>query len=1174
MASDSDDDPAAILGSTQFEPGPTDYDPESAEKLWDAIGILDERRGEYLVDWAGYDEHGKRWEPTWTAKANCTDALIIAWKKKKELKTGKRQSRKKSLSRRSSTVSSKRTASPSRPSKKEVYVELPMSSPRKRKASAAPDDAQEPPAKRRSTRTSSKPASAVEERGASKSRRRKNAQDEPEPGPSTSKRGRTSKGDDAELSKPKRGRPRKDDEDKPALKNKGARDESSKARSHEEDNVEEHVEAAIPKRNPSRQREDGQHADAPKSKRSLREKTAAEDEDSAEEEEPPKRKSGQPRKDEQPRDKRSHSRRDDKRAEDEAEEPEPPKRKPGRSRKDATPEEKQSRSRRGDEREDDEPEKQEPRKRKPSQPRKDKRSPSRRSPEEDAMEEGEVEEGPAPHEHEEGELDDEPPNPKRKRARPRKDDGKEDAPTAKRSRSRKEDDTAQLSHGGVGDEERADDPAAKPEKKSKQRKDGGKASSTRLQEDVDVESEDEQPPPSQEPLFLPDLDEARERPRPVKKYSSRRREREEVEEAARSPTPQPSPSPFAVKLKNTSSLSTKSKAAKSKPAPAQHDEPESGRSHSPPPEKATIAKSKSKPAPAKSKKTAVSPQLTPPRPAKSVGFDVGDEEEEEDEDAGDAFNRRKSKSKAKTKATAARDPTPWQSPDKLPDDDADEQQDFDTWADDDDVLAGVYDDFVAGDDDNLGADGEEDASEYKPTQTTHDDTTVGSPDKLPTQSSGTTDDISELSTRRGADDDSYRPTQDTPSVSFANGRKKKEKALKPVPPVTPSKFAPHLPPPSSQIEEFTPPPSQRREAEAEAEAEDEDEDERITRRGQELADMHAQMDKDKGKEKKQKVAWADVMEAEAAIDNINAQARVKSNADVDQYINWEATAPAEPPLEQQQDSSIVEETPLSQQGVLAPGPDDSLQAQLRSALDLLQTRTTELSAAVARIAELEKATTHTEPELPSRTEASVSTEPDTTHGELAEAKRLLKEREQTIASLRAEVESLTAVSRDAIDAASRLGKENAELSSANEILKSQATHGVAQARLLREAEAKELRGEVARWRALAELLQKQAARTDDGIRAKAAKHDLLAARVAELEDDLRGQRRLVDDMGAQVAEARDELSQAREQGEYRCKWYAPPAARCRMTFKSTELLKAHWEADHILGEWGLSVADC
>ncbi|KAF8325475.1 hypothetical protein F5887DRAFT_843330, partial [Amanita rubescens] len=50
--------------------------------LWDVIDIIDEKRAQYLVNWAGVDPATKKpWKPSWVAKGDVTDDLVEKWKK-------------------------------------------------------------------------------------------------------------------------------------------------------------------------------------------------------------------------------------------------------------------------------------------------------------------------------------------------------------------------------------------------------------------------------------------------------------------------------------------------------------------------------------------------------------------------------------------------------------------------------------------------------------------------------------------------------------------------------------------------------------------------------------------------------------------------------------------------------------------------------------------------------------------------------------------------------------------------------------------------------------------------------------------------------------------------------------------------------------------------------------
>ncbi|EJD03248.1 uncharacterized protein FOMMEDRAFT_156633 [Fomitiporia mediterranea MF3/22] len=68
-----------------FEPHESD-----SEQLYDVVEIKGEKRGMYLVQWAGVDENGKPWDDSWVPRQDVTDDLVEAWKRKKaEMKVQK-----------------------------------------------------------------------------------------------------------------------------------------------------------------------------------------------------------------------------------------------------------------------------------------------------------------------------------------------------------------------------------------------------------------------------------------------------------------------------------------------------------------------------------------------------------------------------------------------------------------------------------------------------------------------------------------------------------------------------------------------------------------------------------------------------------------------------------------------------------------------------------------------------------------------------------------------------------------------------------------------------------------------------------------------------------------------------------------------------------------------------
>ena len=55
----------------------------SQRTFWAAEKILSTKliRGErqFLIQWAGTDERGEKWKPTWEHEGNCTEELVEAW---------------------------------------------------------------------------------------------------------------------------------------------------------------------------------------------------------------------------------------------------------------------------------------------------------------------------------------------------------------------------------------------------------------------------------------------------------------------------------------------------------------------------------------------------------------------------------------------------------------------------------------------------------------------------------------------------------------------------------------------------------------------------------------------------------------------------------------------------------------------------------------------------------------------------------------------------------------------------------------------------------------------------------------------------------------------------------------------------------------------------------------
>ncbi|KAF5370906.1 hypothetical protein D9615_009801 [Tricholomella constricta] len=104
-------DDAASVGSddqvyerkTQSQFVPQDDD---AEVLWEVVEITGEKPRHYKVLWAGVDpKTGKPWAQSWVAKRDCTDDLVVEWKRKQALKKKKAEDKKASKKSRASAIS-------------------------------------------------------------------------------------------------------------------------------------------------------------------------------------------------------------------------------------------------------------------------------------------------------------------------------------------------------------------------------------------------------------------------------------------------------------------------------------------------------------------------------------------------------------------------------------------------------------------------------------------------------------------------------------------------------------------------------------------------------------------------------------------------------------------------------------------------------------------------------------------------------------------------------------------------------------------------------------------------------------------------------------------------------------------------------------------------------------
>lgn len=115
----SDSDSEEVSLETQFELREDD-------ELYEVLEIIGERKNEYRVRWAGNDPKTKKpWLPSWVPKHDCTDDLVIIWKKQqrkqKEERTrakeakktvkGKGKEKEKERTRKESTEKSSRVTS-------------------------------------------------------------------------------------------------------------------------------------------------------------------------------------------------------------------------------------------------------------------------------------------------------------------------------------------------------------------------------------------------------------------------------------------------------------------------------------------------------------------------------------------------------------------------------------------------------------------------------------------------------------------------------------------------------------------------------------------------------------------------------------------------------------------------------------------------------------------------------------------------------------------------------------------------------------------------------------------------------------------------------------------------------------------------------------------------------
>ena len=68
--------------SQKFQPQEDDE-----ETLWEVICITGEKEGKYKVQWKGLDpKTQKPWAQSWVKKSDCTDDLVLEWRRLKKEK--------------------------------------------------------------------------------------------------------------------------------------------------------------------------------------------------------------------------------------------------------------------------------------------------------------------------------------------------------------------------------------------------------------------------------------------------------------------------------------------------------------------------------------------------------------------------------------------------------------------------------------------------------------------------------------------------------------------------------------------------------------------------------------------------------------------------------------------------------------------------------------------------------------------------------------------------------------------------------------------------------------------------------------------------------------------------------------------------------------------------------
>jgi hypothetical protein len=86
---DDDIDDRVSVSSIEISQPETQFVPQEddMEILWEVIEITAEKGKKYRVRWAGNDPKTRKpWPQSWVPKHDCTDDLVLAWKRKRAFK--------------------------------------------------------------------------------------------------------------------------------------------------------------------------------------------------------------------------------------------------------------------------------------------------------------------------------------------------------------------------------------------------------------------------------------------------------------------------------------------------------------------------------------------------------------------------------------------------------------------------------------------------------------------------------------------------------------------------------------------------------------------------------------------------------------------------------------------------------------------------------------------------------------------------------------------------------------------------------------------------------------------------------------------------------------------------------------------------------------------------------